>query len=90
MEVSICAPKYRKPLAETLRDPAVRKLFIMLKSMGARNMRHDTMLVRQPDGSYKQFPDLSAWYADCNGGTFVAMIKHEGDTIFPGGWTLHS
>jgi len=33
-------------------------------SMRVYNIRHDTMLVRQPDNTYMRQPDPSAWNAD--------------------------
>jgi hypothetical protein len=70
------SPEVRKLMAFTLAlDPTmadgVRKLF----RMGVRNIRHDTMLVRQADGSYAQLPDPCAWMGDINQQVGIMLLR---------------
>lgn len=82
---SVCKPEYRSLLAAVIKaEPEARRMFKLLKGMGAKNMRCDYMLLRMPNGVYERFPDPCAWYAEARG-MFIAMIRHgEND------WTLHS
>lgn len=81
-----CRPECRNLLAFLLKNEVgAKQQFKHLRNLGARNMRHDTMLYRLPDGHYERCPDVGAWYAECRGGLFVAMIRRD-----DGSWTLHS
>lgn len=81
-----CKPEYRMHLAAVLRhEKSAREMFARLIVLGAKNMRHDYMLVRNAQGTYDRLPDLTAWYAECKGGLFVALIRHS-----DGMWSLHS
>lgn len=84
-----CREGYRDMLAATLRaEPGAREMFRKLRNMKAKNMRCDRMHVRQEDGTYKELPDLTSWYAECDtvfGSMFVGMYRTQS-----GEWTLHS
>jgi len=81
-----CKPEHRSLLACVLRaEPGARRIFAYLVNLGARNMRPDYMLYRTANGNYERAVDPCAWYADCKGGLFVAMIRHS-----DGEWLLHS
>lgn len=82
----LCKPEYRNLLAFVLRyDESARAMFRHLRKLGARNIRPDYILFKTPNGTYDRATDPGMWYADCNGGLFVAMVRHgESD------WSLHS
>lgn len=70
------SPEVRNMMAFTLAlDPTmaegVRKLF----RMGAHNIRHDWMYVRQPDGNYHRLPDPTAWNADINQHVGICLLR---------------
>ncbi len=93
MNMERCKPEYRSVLAAVLMsDPSARRMFKILCNLGAKNMRPDytysdirTTCKCGCGNSYLEMvPVFTTWFADCRGGSFVAMKRYED------GWTLHS
>lgn len=85
MKTHTVSPAHRNLLAFVLTtNPAARVQYAHLMHMGAKNIRPDTMLVRQPCGHYDRIPDPGVWHADVRG-IHLCLVRHR-----DGEWSIHS
>lgn len=79
------SPEHRNLLAFVLTiDSKARQQYVHLMRMGAKNIRPDTMLIRQVNGAYDRMPDPGAWHTDVRG-IHVCLVRHN-----DGSWSINS